>query len=80
MFTLDMKINYDYDEDDDILYISIGKPTPAITEEKEEGILLRRSIENNKIIGVTILDYKDRLKKKEKINIPKQFNLEQVNI
>jgi len=80
VFTLTTTINYDYDEDEDILYISVGKPAPAITEEKEEGILIRRSIKNNKIIGITILDYKDRIEKNEKINIPKKFNLDKVNI
>lgn len=78
MFTSTTKIKYDYDEDEDILYIYVGKPAPAITKEKEEGILIRHSIKNNKIIGVTILDYKYKINNNIKINIPKQFDLKKV--
>ena len=80
MFTSTLGINYDYDEEEDILYISIGKPTPSISEEIEEGILIRRDIKTHKISGVTILDYKDRIKNNERINIPKEFNLSEVKI
>ena len=80
MFMLDTKINYDYDEDDDILYLSIGKPKPSITTEVEEGILIRKDINTGKIIGVTILDYMDRVNKNEKINLPKEFDLAKIKI
>lgn len=80
MFTSDLKINYDYDECEDILYISIGKPTPSISEEIEEGILIRRDIKTKKVVGVTIMDYKDRLNNDEEINIPKEFDLSNIKI
>lgn len=69
-----------YDAENDILYVSIGKPVPSVSEEKEEGIIIRRSIKENKISGVTILDYKLRKQKKEKINVPKEINLSSINI
>lgn len=80
MSTLTTTIISNYDEEDDILYLSIGKPTPAITNETDEGVLIRRDIKTKKIIGVTILDYKYRKSKKMKINLPKEFNLEEVKI
>ena len=69
-----------YDTKNDILYISLGEPVPSISEEKEEGILIRRDIETGEITGVTILDYKDRLKNNEKIEMPLEINLDKVNI
>ena len=80
MFMLDTTIKYDYDIDEDILYLSIGEPKPAITQEIEEGILIRKDIKTGEIVGVTIIDYKDRLNKKEKINRPKVFDLAKIKI
>lgn len=80
MSTLTTTIISNYDEEDDILYLSIGKPTPSITNEIEEGILIRRDIKTKKVTGVTILDYKYRKNKKMKINLPKEFNLDEVKV
>lgn len=73
-------IMFNYDDENDILYISLGKPVPSICEEKEEGILIRKDMKTKKVTGVTILDYKYRIKNKEKINIPKEFDLSKVNV
>lgn len=80
MSTLNTTIRYRYDEEEDILYLSIDEPKPSISKETEEGILIRRDIKTKKITGVTILDYKDRVKKKEKINIPEIFDLSKINV
>ena len=80
MSTLNSKIIYNYDEEDDILYLSIGEPEPSITEEDENGIYIRKSIKTNKISGVTILDYKYRKQHKLKIKVPKEINLSAIKI
>ena len=72
MSILNTTIIYDYDEDDDILYLSIGEPTPSISDEIEEGIILRKDIKTKKVTGVTILDYKYRKSKNQKIKLPKK--------
>lgn len=69
-----------YDSRNDILYVSIGTPVPSICEEKEEGIIIRKSIEKNQLSGVTILDYKYRKNHKMKINVPKEINLDTVKV
>lgn len=69
-----------YDNQNDILYISIGEPVPSLCEEKEEGILIRRDIETGEITGVTILDYKEKVKSNKKINIPEEIDLSKVNV
>lgn len=47
-----------YDKFADVLYLSLGKPTAAITQENDDGLLVRRSIRSNKICGVTIVDFR----------------------
>lgn len=73
-------ITVNYDSTNDILYISLGAPVPSISEEKEEGVIIRRSLENNKISGVTIMDYKYRIKNKIKIEVPKEINLKSIKV
>ena len=77
---MQIKTTINYDNQNDILYISIGDPVPSICEEKEEGIIIRRNIETGKITGVTILDYKEKVKNKEKIDIPAGFDLSKVKV
>ena len=65
----------------DILYLSIGEPTPSISDEIEEGIILRqRYLKRKKVTGVTILDYKYRKSKNQKIKLPKGFDLDAVKV
>lgn len=80
MSILNTTIIYDYDEDDDILYLSIGEPTPSISDEIEEGIILRKDMKTKKVTGVTILDYKYRKSKNQKIKLPKGFDLDAVKV
>nr|DAV97342.1 MAG TPA: Protein of unknown function (DUF2283) [Caudoviricetes sp.] len=80
MSTLNTKINCNYDNEDDILYLSIGEPEPSITNELEEGVFLRRSVKTKKITGLTILDYKYKKNNKIKISVPKEFDLREVRV
>ena len=50
----------DYDEDVDILYISFDKPKIAITIEGNDGELIRIDPYTKEIVGVTIIDFKQR--------------------
>jgi len=48
-----------YDRDADVLYVAIGSPRPAFTEEAEEGLLIRKDPKTGETVGVTILDYEE---------------------
>ena len=50
----------DYDEDADMLYISFDKPKIAITIEGNDGELIRIDPYTKEIVGVTIIDFKQR--------------------
>jgi len=53
------KIDLDYDEEADVLYISFGEPREAKDSvEVEDGIIYR--IADNEVIGITITDFKAR--------------------
>ena len=53
------RIDLDYDEEVDVLYISFGEPREAKdTIEVEDGILYR--ITDNEVVGITITDFKAR--------------------
>ncbi len=49
-----------YDKKADVLYISVGDPRPAISEELDDDVLLRRDIQTNEVIGLTILNLSSR--------------------
>jgi len=57
------KIDFDYDQEADVLYISFGKPKEAQDSiEVEDGVIYR--IADNEVVGITITDFKTRTLKK----------------
>lgn len=50
----------DYDATADVLYVSFGKPKPAICVEVNEGDLIRVDAYSDKIVGITVVDFKKR--------------------
>ena len=51
------KIQFHYDRDGDVLYVSFGKPKPAKSIEKDNGIHIRIDPFNDEIIGFTVINY-----------------------
>jgi uncharacterized protein YuzE len=45
-----------YDTEGDVLYLSIGEPRPAISQEMGDDVLLRIDPESGEIVGPTILN------------------------
>ena len=58
------KLRFSYDDESDVLYVSIGKPKEAVAIETEIGIFRRESQKTGEVVGVTILDFKERYLKK----------------
>jgi len=57
------KIDFDYDEEADVLYISFGKPREAKDSvEVEDGVVYK--LADNEVVGITITDFKARTQKK----------------
>jgi len=49
-------INWDYDAEADVLYISFGNPKNAEGVDIGEGTIIRIQPDSNEIIGITILN------------------------
>ena len=49
------KVTWDYDREADTLYVSFGKPRPALTLDLGEGMLARYREEDGELVGFTII-------------------------
>jgi len=49
-----------YDKQGDVLYITVGNPRPANTEEVGDDILLRHDPDSGEVIGLTVLNFSSR--------------------
>jgi len=61
LFTKDRKIDWSYDEEADVLYISFGVPEEAIGIDMGEGMILRYSEKLGEVVGITVLGIRDQL-------------------
>ena len=56
-------LGWDYDEEADVLYLTIGKPTPAIGVDIGEGIVVRYDETEKQIVGLTLTGLRARVLK-----------------
>ena len=57
------EITWDYDEEADVLYISIGEPRPALGVDIGEGVVLRYDEAKKEVVGLTLIGLRERLQK-----------------
>jgi uncharacterized protein YuzE len=53
-------LNWEYDEDADVLYVSIGNPRKAIGVDIGEGVIIRYDEPKREVVGLTIIGVKER--------------------
>jgi uncharacterized protein YuzE len=65
-----------YDKPHDILYIDIGNPCAAYSDEIDDGVYLRINPVNQVPVGLTIFSFKRRQRNEltSKINLPIDWN------
>src|SRR5260370_39842609 len=51
-------LSVDYGRDDDVLYITVGKPRSAEGEDGPSGIVYRHATDDNAACGVTIIGFR----------------------
>lgn len=56
-------LDWEYDEDADVLYISVKKPQKALGIDAGEGIVIRYREDTKEVVGLTIIGFKDRFLK-----------------
>lgn len=59
----DAEISWDYDEEADVLYLSIGDPQPAVGMDIGEGVILRYDEVRQEVVGLTLVGLRTRLLK-----------------
>ena len=64
---LDLQISYD--ELADVLYISFGDPRPGIATEVNDGDFVRVDPYTKKVLGITLLYFKERYMQKTSLSI-----------
>jgi uncharacterized protein YuzE len=53
-------INWDYDEEVDVLYLSFGQPQKSLGIDIGEGVILRYNPETKEITGITIIGMREK--------------------
>ena len=48
-------MEWDYDSEADVLYISFGAPRPAVGVDMGNGVIMRYDEEQDEIVGITII-------------------------
>jgi uncharacterized protein YuzE len=56
-------ITWDYDEEADVLYLSIGEPSPAVGIDIGEGIIVRYDERRREVVGLTLIGLRARMMK-----------------
>jgi hypothetical protein len=61
-----------YDRAVDVLYCSFGDPTPALSVEHEDGVVVRLNPDTEEIVGITVVDFFKRFAEKpnEAVSVP----------
>jgi len=55
------RVDWDYDEEADILYLSIGRPRKATGVDIGRGVVVRYDEKKKEVVGLTILGLRARL-------------------
>ena len=56
-------IDWEYDEEADVLYLSVRTPKPAVGVDIGEGVVVRYDEANNEVVGLTVLGLRERVRK-----------------
>lgn len=63
------KMFINYDKEADVMYLSLGKPVKAVTEEMDTDILVRYHPKTKNLVGVTVMNFSQRFGKKKPVEI-----------
>ena len=54
-------VDWDYDEEADVLYLSFGKPRKAIGVDIGDGVVVRYDEKKKEVVGLTVLGMRAKL-------------------
>jgi uncharacterized protein YuzE len=67
-------LSWDYDEEADVLYLSVGEPRPAVGVDIGDGVILRYDEGQNEVVGLTLIGLRARLMKELQEKLMTQIN------
>jgi uncharacterized protein YuzE len=56
-------VQWDYDEEADVLYLSVGEPRPAVGTDIGEGLVVRYDEMTKDVVGLTLVGLRARVLK-----------------
>ena len=56
-------LRWNYDEDADVLYLTIGEPSPAVGVDIGDGVVVRYDEAEKQVVGLTVTGLRERLLK-----------------
>ena len=56
-------LEWEYDEEADVLYLSVGEPVKALGVDIGEGLVVRMDAAENKVVGLTVVGLRSRILK-----------------
>lgn len=68
-------LSWDYDEEADVLYLSVGEPRPAVGVDIGEGAILRYDENQKEVVGLTLIGLRTRLVKELQEKLTNQSNM-----
>ena len=54
-------VTWDYDEEADVLYLSVGEARPAVGVDIGEGVIVRYDESRKEVVGLTLIGLRARL-------------------
>lgn len=72
------RLRFFFDREADILYLSVGKPRPALSKEVGDDIVVRVDPKSHRVVGYTILNLTKRfgkMKESEPLPVTGEFTL-----
>jgi uncharacterized protein YuzE len=54
-------VTWDYDEEADVLYLSVGEARPAVGVDIGEGVIVRYDESRREVVGLTLIGLRARL-------------------
>lgn len=53
-------LTWEFDEEADVLYISIGQPKPGVGTDIGDGVIVRYDEKRKEVVGITIVGFRAR--------------------
>lgn len=53
-------LQWEFDEEADVLYISVGEPRPAVGTDIGDGVIVRYDEKKKEVVGITIIGFQAR--------------------